>query len=132
MPIEIKVASKDEIDIVYSTMVDAFKDYAGKLNPASGALSETTENILNTMNHGGGSVIAWDGLIATGSARFKFIEHYIYIGRVAVLPEYRGKGIGKAMLAFLEKMAEEKNISESRVEVRLSIPDNIEMYKRFS
>lgn len=132
MPIEIKVANETEIDFVYSTMVEAFQEYAGKLNPPSGALSETTENILTTMNQGGGSVIAWDGSSAAGSARFKFIDHYLYIGRVAVLPEYRGRGIGKSMLVFLENMAADKKISEARVEVRLSIPDNIDMYKRYN
>jgi ribosomal protein S18 acetylase RimI-like enzyme len=106
MPIEVKIASKAEIDLVYSTMIEAFKEYKGKLYPPSGALSETTENILNTMNLGGGSVIAWDGIIAIGSARFKFIEHYIYIGRLAVLPEHRGRGIGKSMLANILSRAD--------------------------
>jgi ribosomal protein S18 acetylase RimI-like enzyme len=130
MTIEIKEASSSEIDIVYHTMKEAFSEYIGKLNPPSGALSETTQDILNVINQGGGAIIAWDGLTAVGSTRYKFKDHYMYIGRVSVPPEFRGNGIFKQMLAFIEGLARERNLSETRVEVRLSIPVNVALYKK--
>jgi ribosomal protein S18 acetylase RimI-like enzyme len=130
MTIEIKEASIDEIDIVYRTMEESFKEYIGKLNPPSGALRETITDILDNMKRSGGSVIAWNGNIAAGSAKYRFSEDFIYIGRVSVLPEFRGKGICKSMLKFIEDKARARDIFESRVEVRLSIPANIALYKR--
>lgn len=130
MSIEIREAEIEEIDIVFRTMQESFMEYSGKLNPPSGALSETTEHILNTFKQGGGAVIAWNEITAVGSARYRFIDNYIYIGRVSVLQEFRGRGICKSILKFVENKAKARGIYESRVEVRLSIPENIEMYKK--
>jgi ribosomal protein S18 acetylase RimI-like enzyme len=130
MTIQIKEAKKDEIELVYQTMKMAFSEYLGKLNPPSGALSETTQEILYVIDQGGGAVLAWNGLIAAGSARYKYDHDFIYIGRVSVIPEFRGRGIGKLMLAYIEDIARARGIYESRVEVRLSIPENIQMIKK--
>lgn len=130
MSFEIREAIMEEADIVFRTMQESFMEYSGKLNPPSGALSETTQNVINTFNEGGGAVLAWDGIKAVGSARYSFIEHNIYIGRVSVIQEYRGRGIGKSLLNFIENKALSIGINESKVAVRLSIPENIAMYKR--
>lgn len=130
MSIEIREAKIEEVDIVFRTMQEAFLEYSGKLNPPSGALSETTLNVINIFKQGGGAVIAWNGSMAVGSARYRYMDHYMYIGRVSVLQEYRGRGICKSLLNFIENKALSSGIQESRVEVRLSIPENIDMYKR--
>jgi ribosomal protein S18 acetylase RimI-like enzyme len=132
MSISVKQANKEETNIVHHIMAAAFQEYKGKLNPPSGALTETVEDILKAFEQGGGSVIAWKGNGAIGSARYKYDSHFIYIGRVSVLPEYRGLGIGKSMLHFLEEMARSASVWEARVAVRLSIPENIEMYLKLN
>ncbi len=130
MSIEIKEAKIEEADIVFRTMQESFMEYSGKLNPPSGALSETTQHIINIFKEGGGAVLAWDEICAVGSARYRYIDHYMYIGRVSVIQEYRGRGICKSLLNFLENKALSSGIKESRVGVRLSIPENIDVYKR--
>lgn len=130
MSIEIREAKIEEVDIVFRTMQEAFLEYSGKLNPPSGALSETTLNVINIFKQGGGAVIAWNESMAVGSARYRYMDHYMHIGRVSVLQEYRGRGICKSLLNFIENKALSSGIQESRVEVRLSIPENIDMYKR--
>ncbi len=54
-------------------------------------------------------VLATDQLNAVGTARMDSKGH---IGRVAVLREYRGLGIGIMLLQELEKLAERENLSE--------------------
>lgn len=130
MSFEIREAKIEEADIVFHTMQESFMEYSGKLNPPSGALSETTQNVIKTFKEGGGAVLAWDGIRAVGSARYRYMDHYMYIGRVSVLQEYRGRGICKSLLNFIENKALSMGINESKVEVRLSIPENIDMYKR--
>ncbi|SFM14347.1 Acetyltransferase (GNAT) domain-containing protein [Paenibacillus sp. 1_12] len=130
MNIEVKEAEINQVDIVLNLMQQAFQEYNGKLTPPSGALSETAEDIKNIMQQGGGAVIAWAGQSAVGSARYKFKDSHMYIGRVSVSPAYRGNGICKSLLSFLEHLAKAKGIQETRVEVRLSIPGNVELYQR--
>ncbi|WP_248926855.1 GNAT family N-acetyltransferase [Paenibacillus hamazuiensis] len=127
MAVHIKLASEEDAAIVRRIMLEAFEEYRGKLNPPSGALKETVDDVLGKMRSGG-AVIAWNGAEAVGSARYEAREGYIYIGRVSVLPAHRGKGIGKRMLEFIETIARTSGIYETRVGVRLSIPGNVEMY----
>ncbi|WP_235549587.1 GNAT family N-acetyltransferase [Paenibacillus sp. Soil766] len=130
MTIAIREATIDESELIYQLMTASFKEYDGKLNPPSGALKETVDHTIHTFNIGGGAALACEGVKAVGSARYKPIDDYMYIGRVSVLPDYRGKGICKALLTFVENKARDQGIMETRVEVRLSIPENIRLYER--
>ncbi|KRF31792.1 hypothetical protein [Paenibacillus sp. Soil787] len=64
MSFEIREAKIEEADIVFRTMQESFMEYSGKLNPPSGALSETTQNVINAFKEGGGAVLAWNGISA--------------------------------------------------------------------
>jgi ribosomal protein S18 acetylase RimI-like enzyme len=132
MNIQLREASVEEIPIVFRTMQLAFSEYKDRLFPPSGALTETISHTETIFARGGGAVIAWDGDMAVGSARYEFHEDYIYIGRVSVVPSYRGRGISKSMLNKIEGIAITKGIGDARVEVRLSIPDNIMLYKKLN
>ncbi|WNR44147.1 GNAT family N-acetyltransferase [Paenibacillus roseipurpureus] len=131
MTLIIKEATVHESDLIYQIMLASFQEYSGKLTPPSGALHETVEHTMRTFEVGGGAVLAWEEGNAVGSARYKLVDDYMYIGRVSVLPEYRGRGICKALLRRVESIAQQQGIAESRVEVRLSIPENIAMYQKF-
>ncbi len=57
-------------------------------------------------------VVAYAGDKPVGAARF-FEEHGGYhVGRVAVLPEYRGKGVGRFIMTEIENFAENSGIGE--------------------
>ena len=43
----------------------------------------------------------------SGCALWKRNENYLYIGRLAVLPKYRRRGIGDKIINIIEKKAEE-------------------------
>jgi ribosomal protein S18 acetylase RimI-like enzyme len=128
MEFAIKKASDSEIDIVHSVMQEAFMQYKGVLRPPSGALRETMDDIRKKTENGG-AVLAWAGTDPVGSAQYVWAGDYMYIGRVSVVPAYRGKGIGTHMLGYLENAALQAGIYETRVEVRLSIPENVSYYR---
>ncbi|WP_236292683.1 GNAT family N-acetyltransferase [Paenibacillus allorhizoplanae] len=130
MTVRIREASIDESELIYQVMIEAFKEYNGKLNPPSGALMETVDRTIHTFNIGGGAALTWEGDKLIGSARYEPVADYMYIGRVSVLPDFRGKGICKALLTFVENKACAQGFKESRVGVRLSIPENIKVYER--
>jgi GNAT superfamily N-acetyltransferase len=139
MTLPIREATIDESELIYQVMIESFKEYDGKLNPPSGALKETVDHTIHTFNIGGGAALACEGAKVVGSARYKPVDDYMSIGRVSVLPDFRGKGIckalltfveNKALLTFVENKARDQGIMETRVEVRLSFPENIRMYER--
>ncbi|MCZ8521098.1 MULTISPECIES: GNAT family N-acetyltransferase [Paenibacillus] len=121
---------REEIGLVYEIMQEAFKEYRGVLQPPSGALGEKPEDLLPYLEGGGGAVLAWDGCAAVGSARYKKEADFLYIGRVSVLPAYRRRGLGAALLQHLEGVAVGLGYRRSRVGVRLSIPGNVAYYER--
>jgi ribosomal protein S18 acetylase RimI-like enzyme len=47
-----------------------------------------------------------------------------------VLPAWRGRGIAAAMMTFIEEHARALGHPETRVEVRLSLPSNVALYRR--
>ncbi|CAN7743113.1 GNAT family N-acetyltransferase [Paenibacillus sp. LjRoot153] len=130
MVLSIREATIDESELIYQVMIESFKEYNGKLNPPSGALKETVDDTIHTFTIGGGAALAWEGDKLVGSARYKPVDDYMYIGRVSVLPDFRGKGICKALLTFVENKARGQGIMETRIGVRLSIPENIQVYER--
>ena len=55
---------------------------------------------------------------------------HLYVGRVAVLPEHRRRGIAAALMAAMDQVARELGLAEVRIGVRASLPDNQRLYER--
>jgi ribosomal protein S18 acetylase RimI-like enzyme len=109
-------------------MRQAFAEYAGLLPVESGAHSESLEDVLAAMRQGG-AVLAYLGHDAVGSARYLPEETELYVGRVAVLPTYRRRCIASAMMRFLEGVAAAHGRQSVRIQVRDSLPSNVELYR---
>jgi ribosomal protein S18 acetylase RimI-like enzyme len=106
----------------------AFAEYDGKLAQPSGALSETLEDVQRAMSEGGAALALLDG-VAVGSARYVAADDELYVGRVAVLPEYRRRGVASALMRFLEDHALSIGKSSVRIGVRESLPSNLALYE---
>ncbi|WP_224753239.1 GNAT family N-acetyltransferase [Paenibacillus terricola] len=128
--IEIREAVIDEWPIVHRIMREAFEEYRGVLHPPSGALREELEDTIRKLSPRGGAVLAIAEGEAIGSAQYRVEDDYVYIGRISVVASARGRGIGKQLVRFLEKLAAGRGLSEVRLEVRLSLPANIQFYER--
>jgi ribosomal protein S18 acetylase RimI-like enzyme len=128
----IREARHEEIEIVHGIMIEAFAEYIGILQPPSGALRETIQSIQSKIEDKGGAIIAFEDNTAVGATIYYYQENYMYIGRVSVLPTYRGKGIGREMIYYLEQQAINIGYSETRVEVRLSLPNNLRLYEKLA
>jgi len=129
MAISVRLAKPEEAPLVLKLMLAAFAEYDGVLQVPSGALSETVYDVLEHMAHGG-AVLAFDGETPVGSGRFERRADCIYIGRLSVPPEYRGQGIGSAMMDALEGIGRADGFAEALLGVRTAIPRNIELYRR--
>jgi GNAT superfamily N-acetyltransferase len=55
---------------------------------------------------------------------------HLHVGRVAVVPAWRGRGVATALMGWLEEFAASRGLSEIRLAVRLTLPRNEAFYRR--
>jgi len=129
--IEITPATAEQVPLVYQIMQAAFAEYVGVLNPPSSVEYETLDDARRTIAEGG-AVLAWFDGKAVGSARYAFHDqgHICYIGRVSVLPAYRGHGIASAMVTYIEGIARERGSESMEIVVRMILETNVHLYER--
>lgn len=127
--LRIAQATRDEAPVIHAIMVAAFEEYRGVLNPPSGVFLETPADVSAAMAQGGG-LLAWWGVVPAGSARYRFERDHVYVGRVSVLPAYRGLGLASALLEAIEPRALAAGFWRLRLGVRLILGENIRLYER--
>lgn len=125
----IRPAGLEEAETVMQIMRLAFEEYRGRLNPESGALGETFEEVRSRIASGGAFLAFVDEAIA-GGARYRVFSDHVYGERIGVLPAYRGLGIGTALTKAIETSASARGIPQVQVKVRKSIPSNLRVYER--
>ncbi|WP_166243058.1 GNAT family N-acetyltransferase [Paenibacillus turpanensis] len=113
-------------------MFESFIEYKDKLIPPSGAITETVDAIRQKIQGRGGAVLVWAESEPVGSAQYYVEEDYLYIGRISVLPAWRGRGIGRRIVAYLEDTARTKGLAQVRLEVRQSLPENVNYYTKLN
>lgn len=129
--LRLRDATPDDAALVEQLTLAAYAEYRGVLVPMSGVFSESLDEIGEELAHGGG-VIVERGDAPVACARFEVAadRSHLYIGRLAVLPETRRRGVARAMLAWLERRAQTLGLPEVRLGVRLALESNIRLYER--
>jgi ribosomal protein S18 acetylase RimI-like enzyme len=127
--IVLRDASEDDIPAIIAVTRAAFEEYASWLNPPSSVPSETPEKVRAKLASGR-SVLALAGDRLVGSVYYSPEEGYVYLGRLAVLPEYRGQGIGTALVAEVERRARALGRPRVRLGVRVALPQIRALYDR--
>lgn len=130
MTVTIRFASIDDAAAVRETALAAFNEYRGVIDPPPGILFESEEDVRHALAETGGVVALEEGKIV-GSARFEERPGFLYIGRLAVPPEFRGKGIGRLLMEAMEQHAIVLGLSEAHVSVREALPGNIAMFEHW-
>ena len=125
----ITVATVDDAPLVRAIMLGAFEQFRGTLEPPSSALDETIEDTRRAIA-AGSAALAWVDGVAAGSVRCQPRPDYLYVGRLAVLPEFRGRGVAAALMASMAAQARTLGLPEVRVEVRQALADNVALFRR--
>jgi len=128
--ITVRFATGDDASVVRETALLAFAELRDVIDPPPGILFETGDEVRRAIETEG-AVVALDGEVVVGSARFEARPGYLYIGRLAVPPLFRGRGIATALMAFLEVHARSLGLSEARVSVREALPGNVAMFEHW-
>ncbi len=116
----VREAHSDEAGLLLDLLLRAFSEYAGRLDPPSGVQSETIATVRDKVNEGGALVCEVGGVV-TGCLFYAPKAGYLYVGRLAALPEYRGRRIGDLLLQAAERRAGELGFPRVRLGVRLAL-----------
>jgi ribosomal protein S18 acetylase RimI-like enzyme len=126
---EIRHARIEDADAVHGIVRAAFEEYRGVLPVSVSALDESVEDVRKAISEGQVLVALVDG-DAVGTVRYEVKPDLLYVGRLAVLPTHRERGVGAALMAYVERLAPSLGRSRIQLATRQSIPGNILFYER--
>jgi GNAT superfamily N-acetyltransferase len=107
----------------------AFAAQKRPTSPPSSALRETGETIAVKLAAGGGfGAFAGGGLVAV--VLWQADGEAVQVGRVCVLPAFRGLGLGGRLMAACEAQARRLGATRMTLRVRLALPENEKLFQR--
>ena len=119
----------ERADDVHRLTQAAFAPYR-RLDPPSGAVSETVAGVVEALTAGGGAVAEQGGEVV-GCLRWRLTpDEDLYVGRVAVDPSRHGRGIGRALMRWAEAEARRRRCRAVAVAVRVALPGNLDFFRR--
>ena len=129
-PLTLRDATLADAPLMTEIIKAAFEDQRGKIMPPSGAHNETPEKVLAKLQDGGG-IIAYVDAAAVGCVVYYPEEKdQMYLGRLAVLPAYRQHGVGQALVAAVENIAQMNGYMRMSLSVRMALPRNRAFFER--
>jgi ribosomal protein S18 acetylase RimI-like enzyme len=114
--ITLRDAFEQDAPTIYQITQAAFAEYCGVLVPPSGVHRETLDTVREKMASGR-YLLALAGQRAVGVVYYEVRPERVYLGRLAVLPEVRGRGIGRLLVEEVERRAR----SAGRYKVELGV-----------
>jgi predicted N-acetyltransferase YhbS len=126
--ITIRSATQADAALLSDLIITAFSAYPVGLNPPSSAVKETVNAVRTKLaDHGAG--IAEIAVTPVGCVLFtRESDDRLYLGRLAVLPSWRGRGVARALIAFVESEARRLGTRTIALSVRIALPDNQRLF----
>jgi ribosomal protein S18 acetylase RimI-like enzyme len=125
----LREASPDEASTIAALVRAAFAEYRGCLDPPSGALEETAEQVRQNLAVAR-VVLALERSQAIGCVFYERQNDALYFFRLAVLPAHRRRGVGRALIDYLESQARALDLWRVRLGVRLALVQLRAYYER--
>lgn len=127
--LQIRPAELGDAAIIVMLIQNAFEEYRGKLDPPSGAHSEKMETIEGLLRNEHGLLALWAGN-PVGAVFFDVRPNEVYLHRLSVLPDFRGRGISKALVDEVECQARQFGKRCVSLNVRVALPHNRSYYEK--
>ena len=126
--IQLREAVDEDCPALLDLLHTAFQEYDGALDPPSGAHRETLESVRQRLSDGA-AVLATVGGAPVGFAFYQPQDTHLYFSRLSVLPAFRNRGIGRSLIDYVERRAEQRTAAGVRLGVRTQLPVLIARYQ---
>lgn len=126
----LRVATAADAPALARVIHAAFEEYRGRLDPPSGAHAESAEALEVLLDREDAFVAAAPDGALLGCVFYDAKRDELYLHRLAVLPQARGRGVGAALVAAVEKTARSAGRTWVTLNVRIALPDNRRFYER--
>lgn len=124
-----RTAEAADASAIAAVIAVAFAQYRGRLIPESNAFRETPEAIADQLVTGSGAIIAERNGTMVACVVTEAIDGDLYFGRLAVLPEARGLGLAKRLIASVEDDARGRGLLGVRLGVRIALVENQRLFQ---
>jgi ribosomal protein S18 acetylase RimI-like enzyme len=125
---DLRAIGYDPVKIV-STIHAAFEEYRGRIEPESGALSETVVSLFGKA-HAGIIFGILDDEILAACVRATPKANALYLDRLAVHPAYRRRGFAEILILAVETEARRRRFQSVTLGVRLALESNISLFSK--
>ncbi len=125
----LREAMDAEAPVLLGVLQAAFEEYRGRLDPPSGVHNETVETLRQKLKTGA-AVLALVHDDVAGCVFYHLETSHVYLGRLSVLPRYRGHGVGRALVEYVERRALELDMPRVQLGVRLVLSHIRTYYER--
>jgi predicted N-acetyltransferase YhbS len=105
----------------------AFASITPPLVPSPSASRETEASVADSIAKGGGAVAEVAGRII-GSALWDERDGGLYIGRVSVAPDFRRRGVARALVMAGEAEARRRGMPRVHLATRLALVSNRQLF----
>lgn len=125
----IRVATPGDADAIAAITRTAFQQFEHLVYPPFQAHSQTPARVrfeIEVQRFVYGLAIV-NGRIA-GHVRYRLRPGYMHVSRLAVLPEFRGHGVGRKLMSWVEDEAYRLRMRVLRGEVRTALKDVLQYY----
>ena len=128
-PFDLRALAVRDAGAVAKVVRSAFAAQSRATQPPSSALRETGETVADKIAAGGGFGV-FDGGRVVAVALWQVDGDALVIGRVSVLPAWRGRGLSARLIASCEQRARALSLKKTRLRVRLALPENERLFRR--
>lgn len=126
-PALLRPATAEDAGMVAELVRIAFAAQEQPTDPPPSALAETAESVGALLAEGGGAVALQDGM-PVGAVLWRVKGDALYLGRLAVHPDRRGAGIGRALVQEAEAEARRRGLARLTLGVRIPLAGNRRLF----